>query len=57
VFEILDLAGRVVSREFVAAGSTREHAWSPTAASRAGVYFARLTQRGASRAARFVVLE
>ena len=58
VFDVLDVAGRVVSREHVAAGATaRERTWSPTATSHAGVYFARLTQRGASRAARFVVLE
>jgi hypothetical protein len=54
-FEILDVSGRVVSREYVAPGGARERTWSPASA-RAGVYFARLTQRGDARTLRFVLL-
>ncbi len=57
-FEVTDVAGRVVSREFVAPlAGTRERTWTPAAGTRAGIYFARLTQRGAADVARFVMLE
>ena len=56
-FEVLDVAGRVVSREFVVPGAAeRELDWAAPGTARAGVYFARLTQRGRSATARFVTL-
>jgi hypothetical protein len=47
-----------VSRAFVAPGiAAREVAWTRPADARAGVYFARLAQRGATATARFVVID
>ncbi len=56
--EVCDVAGRVVGRTFVGPGApARELAWTPTGGARAGVYFARLAQRGAALTVRFVVLD